>query len=237
MLKQPDNGTGVWRDVTVKQTGPVALGPLRAVVDIDPGKVVLRSTLRNLEDKQVQVAAKAVILEPSGGDSHTLYNNVTLGAGESKTVEFEKTFEDPQLWWPRLWGKQPLYQANVTASTGSSGGSVSDVVSTQFGLRTVTSEINDEEDILFTVNNEPFQVIGAGYGADMFMRFDPTRFEAIAKYMLDMGMNTIRLEGNNEQPELYEICDRLGLMVMAGWECCNKCKSLTLPASVKTKRS
>ena len=37
-----------------------------------------------------------------------------------------------------------------------------------------------------------------------------------------MGMNTIRLEGKMEHPELYEIADRLGLMVMPGWECCDK---------------
>lgn len=59
----------------------------------------------------------------------------------------------------------------------------------------------------------------------MFLRFDPERFETIVKYMLDIGLNTLRLEGNNEHPELYEITDRLGLMVIAGWECCNKWES------------
>jgi exo-1,4-beta-D-glucosaminidase len=37
-----------------------------------------------------------------------------------------------------------------------------------------------------------------------------------------MGMNAIRLEGKMEHPELYGIADRLGLMVMPGWECCDK---------------
>ena len=40
--------------------------------------------------------------------------------------------------------------------------------------------------------------------------------------VLDMGMNTIRLEGKEEHPELYDVADRLGLMVMPGWECCDK---------------
>jgi exo-1,4-beta-D-glucosaminidase len=59
----------------------------------------------------------------------------------------------------------------------------------------------------------------------MFLRWDAGRFENIARYTLDMGMNTIRLEGKMEQPELYDIADRLGLMLMAGWECCDRWES------------
>lgn len=42
-----------------------------------------------------------------------------------------------------------------------------------------------------------------------------------------MGMNTIRLEGKEEHPELYDVADRLGLMVMPGWECCDKWEAWT----------
>jgi exo-1,4-beta-D-glucosaminidase len=37
-----------------------------------------------------------------------------------------------------------------------------------------------------------------------------------------MGMNTVRLEGKQEHPELYELADRMGVLVLAGWECCDK---------------
>lgn len=37
-----------------------------------------------------------------------------------------------------------------------------------------------------------------------------------------MGLNTIRLEGKQEHPEMYELADEMGLMIMAGWECCDK---------------
>ena len=56
----------------------------------------------------------------------------------------------------------------------------------------------------------------------MYLRWDPEKFEAIVMYMLDIGLNTIRLEGHFEHPELYEITDRLGLMVLGGFQCCNK---------------
>lgn len=111
----------------------------------------------------------------------------------------------------------------------STDSGISDNANATFGLRTVESTVNKDDDRIFTVNGHPFQVIGAGYSADMFLRFDPEYFETIVEYMLDMGLNTIRLEGKNEHPELYELADKYGLMVIAGWECCNKCKSSRLP--------
>ncbi|ROT39613.1 glycoside hydrolase family 2 protein [Sodiomyces alkalinus F11] len=218
----PDNGTGLWRPVTLKQTGGVSLGPLSALVSVNPGSVTLRATVRNLEDEEVEVSVRAVISEPGGFARHIVDQTVPLGPGESQVVEFNKTFEDPKTWWPKQWGEQPLYSATLSVSVDDI---LSDTVQQKFGLRTVTSKVDKDDDIVFSINGRPFQVIGGGYSADMFLRFDPERFEAIAKYMLDMGLNTIRLEGNNEQPELYEIADRLGLMVMAGWECCNKWES------------
>jgi exo-1,4-beta-D-glucosaminidase len=57
---------------------------------------------------------------------------------------------------------------------------VSDRSSSQrFGIRHVSSKLNGFNDTEFTVNGEPFQVTGAGYGPDIFMRFDEDRVEKI----------------------------------------------------------
>ena len=39
--------------------------------------------------------------------------------------------------------------------------------------------------------------------------------------MRDMGMNTIRLEGRLDRDEFFEKADRLGILVMPGWTCCD----------------
>ncbi|KAJ6787523.1 hypothetical protein PWT90_10855 [Aphanocladium album] len=221
----PDNGTGIWRDITVKQTGPVSMGPLSIAVDAplpvgqSDATVTVRAKATNLEKTTVKLAAKASVTDPSGAAVGTQDQSVTLAAGESRYVEFKQVVKSPKVWWPKAWGEQPLYKAKVDFSVDSA---VSDAAESNFGIRTVTSVVNSHNDTIFTVNGHPFQVIGGGYGADMFLRWDGTRFTRIAQYMLDMGQNTIRLEGKMEQPELYEIADRLGLMVIAGWECCDK---------------
>ncbi|KAK0718617.1 glycoside hydrolase superfamily [Lasiosphaeria miniovina] len=79
-----------------------------------------------------------------------------------------------------------------------------------------------QEHTIFIVNGQPFQVIGGGYAPDIFLRSDSARLEAELKYVLDLGFNTIRLEGKNEHPELYDLADRMGVMIMPGWECCDK---------------
>jgi len=220
-----DNGTGVWRDVEIKQTGPVVLDPLRVVPYLGapltlPVKVSLRARLHNLEDRATTIEAVAQVVLESGGTKYTRRQLITIPPKSSLDIFFEEVIENPQIWWPRQWGDQPLYTANLTIQTID--GHISDHASATFGLRSVTRQLNAHNDTIFFVNNRPFQVIGAGYTPNMFLRFDPAKWETELRYALDLGLNTIRLEGKNEHPELYNIADRLGMMLLAGWECCDK---------------
>ncbi|KAM0235577.1 hypothetical protein ACHAP5_009702 [Fusarium lateritium] len=228
----PDNGTGIWRDITVKQTGDVFMGPLSVLVKMDTpiknGKnhqatVTVKAQARNLSKKPMQFVATANVKTPKGKHLMTLTKIIRIGSKESLTVELSTEIQRPEVWWPAAWGQQPLYSTQLTYSMGNDISDLSPV--TKFGIRTVTSELNTHNDTLFRVNGYPMQITGGGYTSDMFLRWDPDRFENIARYVLDMGMNTIRLEGKMEQPGLYDITDRLGLMVMAGWECCDRWES------------
>ncbi|KAL7918683.1 glycoside hydrolase family 2 protein [Trichoderma austrokoningii] len=220
-----DNGSGIWRDITIKQTGSVSMGPISVLVDIDvpvessPAEVTIRAEAQNLESFAVTVDAEAAVTGDASCTGDAIKQSVKLGPGEKKLVEFKKTLKTPKIWWPKQWGGQPLYNAKVTFSVNNA---VSDTAQTNFGVRKVTSVVNSHNDTQYSVNGHPFQVVGGGYGADMFLRWDSARFTRIVEYVLDMHLNTVRLEGKMEQPEFYEICDKYGLMVMPGWECCDK---------------
>ncbi|KAM0186753.1 hypothetical protein ACHAPQ_009374 [Fusarium lateritium] len=228
----PDNGTGIWRDITVKQTGDVFMGPLSVLVNMDTpiedtephrAAITIRAQARNLSKRPIKFVATANVKTPKGKHLMTLTKLIRIGPEESLTVELSAEIQSPEVWWPAAWGQQPLYSTQLTYSMGNDISDLSPV--TKFGIRTITSELNTHNDTLFRVNGYPMQITGGGYTSDMFLRWDPKRFENIARYVLDMGMNTIRLEGKMEQPELYDITDRLGLMVMAGWECCDRWES------------
>ncbi|RYO76972.1 hypothetical protein DL766_008710 [Monosporascus sp. MC13-8B] len=220
----PDNGTGVWRNVEIKETGPVVLGPLRVrtetTLPIQKSKawVSLRATARNLEDHEITIDAIGHVSAERGGKNQYWKRSFTLGPRETIDLDLSTTLQSPKIWWPKAWGDQPLYKGRLSVSVR---GSQSDVAESTFGIRKVTSQVS-QDDRMFYVNGYPFQVIGGGYSADMFLRWDGKKFARQAELMLELGHNTVRLEGKNEHPELYDIADRMGLMVMAGWECCDK---------------
>lgn len=217
----PDNGTGVWRDVEISQTGPVALAPIRFIHDWTPGKTSTKITVNvnatNLEKKAVDGTLTGQIT--LGNQQVNLSQTFSLKKFEEKTVSMTGELQNPQIWWPRLWGDQPLYNVTVTAHVD---GELSDAAeSRNVGIRHIESDLNEFGDRTFTVNGRRFLPLGGGYGPDMFMRWDTDYVRQKFEMMIDLGMNTIRLEGKQEHPELFDLADELGLMIMPGWECCD----------------
>lgn len=223
-----DNGTGVWRNVEIVQTGAVSMSPLRIVTDFrDPARarivnVTLKTDLLNHSPHGLTVSLNGSISGPIRADEVPISGNFMLRPMEKRTVEIKSHLRDPQIWWPANWGEQVFYRATADLMIEDAELKHTDTSTRQFGIRHVSSFVNKHNDTEFQVNGKAFQVLGAGYTPDMFMRFDVHRVEQIFRYMLDMGLNTVRLEGKQEHPELYEVADQIGLMVLAGWECCDK---------------
>lgn len=232
-----DNGTGVWRHVELSQTGAVSMSPLRVLIGLPkPGAdgmvdVMLRTKLDNQAQKTLRATVKGTISAPNGTGAIFFTKSVQLNPRENQTVSILVPIRNPQIWWPARWGEQPLYtvHANALVQVGDEL-VLSDAISPRaFGIRHVSATVNDHNDTVFSVNGWPFQVLGAGYAPDMFLRFDADRVATIFRYMLDMGLNTVRLEGKQEHPELYDLADKMGLMVLAGWECCDKWEGWEVP--------
>ncbi|KAG7284301.1 hypothetical protein NEMBOFW57_010670 [Staphylotrichum longicolle] len=227
-----DNGTGVWRDVEIRQTGPVMLEPLRVMtqnsspIGTGPANVTLKARAHNLENSTVAVTATGIIAPVSGGIPTTWNVAFTLPPLSTTDIVLNTTIQNPVTWWPRQWGSQPLYNATLTITPtspdNSNNNTQSDHATTTFGFRTITTTLNAHNDTTFHINGRPFQVLGAGYSPNLFLRFSPSRWESELRYALSLGLNTIRLEGKNEHPLLYSIADRLGVMLLPGWECCDK---------------
>ena len=55
----------------------------------------------------------------------------------------------------------------------------------------------------------------------MLLRSSPERQEAELRYVRDMNLNAMRFEGKMEDEHFLELCDRYGILVMAGWCCCD----------------
>ncbi|RZQ65753.1 glycoside hydrolase family 2 protein [Amycolatopsis suaedae] len=215
----PDNNMGIFRDVELVRSGPVTLLgsyvhtrlalPGMASAELKPF-AELRNNLP---------AAQQVTLGGTVGDL-PVRHTVTLAAGETRTVALPPvTLQRPNVWWPAQLGAQPLYRFALSVSAG---GRVSDAVTTTFGVRDVQAPLNASGDREFVINGRQVQIRGGGWASDLLLRSQPGRLEAQLRYVRDLGLNAIRLEGKLDTPELYDLADRYGILLLPGWECCDK---------------
>ena len=218
----PDKGMGLWREVFVTATGPAALRHPLVETDLDPAhdraRLTVRALVTNAGDQPLPVTVTGRI------DQLRFSQTVELRAGEEREVTFaagefpQLELIDPKLWWPAQMGEPHLYPLVLEASVA---GKLSDRASASFGVRTITSELTDEQKRVFSVNGKRILIRGAGWASDMMLRYDPARVEDQLRYVEDLGLNTIRLEGKLEPEHLFDEADRRGLLVMAGWCCCD----------------
>jgi exo-1,4-beta-D-glucosaminidase len=219
----PDKNMGLWREVYLTTSGPVALRYPTVVSKLnlpanDSARLTVTAQLKNGTDHGVNGKLRGQI------ENVAFEQNVELTANESKDVTFtteqfsQLVFSNPQLWWPAQMGKPNLYPLSMEFDID---GAVSDHSQTQFGIREVTSEVNAIGGRAFHVNGKNILIRGGGWTPDMMLREDSQRLRDELRYVRDMGLNTVRLEGKLETQEFFDLADREGILVMAGWCCCD----------------
>jgi exo-1,4-beta-D-glucosaminidase len=222
----PDNNMGPWRGVDILQTGAVQLSYPHVLSTLSPdlsrATLAVKVDAKNLDT----VAHDATITGTVSGVP--IQQTVHLAPGETQVVSFStKTtpglaLDHPKIWWPVGMGEHPLNQLEMTAAVD---GATSDRATATFGIRSVSSSLTKQGYRQFFINGKPLLIRGGGWAPDMFLRDDPARMEAEFSYVLNLGLNTIRSEGKLENQRFYDLADRNGILILAGWECCDKWES------------
>jgi exo-1,4-beta-D-glucosaminidase len=219
----PDKNMGLWREVDLTTSGPVALRYPTVVSKLnlptnDSARLTVTAQLKNGTGHPVKGKLKGQI------EKVAFEQEVELAANEKKDVTFtpeqffQLAFANPRLWWPAQMGKPNLYSLEMKFEID---GAISDESKTEFGIREVTSEVNSTGGRAFHVNGKNILIRGGGWTPDMMMREDSQRLRDELRYVRDMGLNTVRLEGKLETQEFFDIADHEGILVMAGWCCCD----------------
>jgi exo-1,4-beta-D-glucosaminidase len=218
----PDKNMGIWKEVFLTTSGPVTVRDpfVSSLVDNDlsSAQLTVIADLHNASRQPVQGVLNADL------EGIKVSQPVSLAAGETKTVRFtpesfaELRLSRPRLWWPYTMGEPVLNRAKLDFSIGST---TSDAAETWFGIRTVSSELTPEGHLLFKINGRNILIRGAAWAPDLFFRWSSEKLQADLDYVRDMGMNAVRLEGRLDREELYERADRMGILVMPGWTCCD----------------
>ena len=115
-----------------------------------------------------------------------------------------------------------MYTQSAPSDRTSTGhGDLSDYVVARYGIREITSDIDPQGHLLFRVNGKRILIRGGGWAPDMLLRESPERLKAQLGYLRDLNLNAIRLEGPMESDAFFDLADEQGILVMAGWTCCD----------------
>ncbi|MGW4246521.1 glycoside hydrolase family 2 protein [Nocardia sp. NPDC004722] len=218
-----DKLMGMTSDIVIRRTGAVALDDVHVVTTVDPS---LASADLTVKAKVHNHSGEALTTTVSGAVGEVGFSKeVTLAAGETKPVEFtpadtsQLKFTEPRIWWPAGQGEHPLYDLTMTAKTNAA---VTDTARKQFGIRDIQSKINEFGGREYIVNGKRTLIRGATEAPDILMRWNAQEAADRFAYAFNMGINAIRLEGHLEPDEFYTMADRSGMLLLPGWECCNR---------------
>ena len=219
-----DKEMGIWRDVHLYATGPVALRYPAALTKLnlpstDEAQLTVRAELTNAENRPVEAVVRGRI------ENLAFEQTVQLGPKETQVVHFtpekfpQLMLRNPRLWWPAQIGRQELYPLDLAVEVR---GQVSDSAHIQFGVREVGSKIDENGHRLFQINGKNILIRGAGYSFDLMLRSTPERQQAELNYVRDLNLNAVRLEGKLEDDHFFDLADQMGILVMPGWCCCDQ---------------
>ena len=215
-------GGGLYRNVWLTKTAALHVGQWGTYLtarEVSPASATidLAVTVDNdsSTDARVSVATDVHALDAEGRRTGHVVARIgaveaSVAAGSSATVRGSTT-----LARPRLWGPPPRQSPHryVAVTRVSSGGRLTDRYETPFGIRSVRFDpergvaVNGERVPLRGVNNHhDLGALGAA--------FNTRAAERQLELLREMGANAIRTSHNPPAPELLELTDRMGFLVM-----------------------
>ena len=127
--------------------------------------------------------------------------------------------ENPELWWVRGYGEQPLYELKTELWVN---GVLADTDTRRIGLRTLTVSTEKDPDgkgseFCFVINGLKIFSMGANYVPmdSLLTRITPQRLENLVEQAAAANFNTLRVWGGGYYPEdkFYDLCDEKGILV------------------------
>ncbi len=215
-------GAGLYRNVWLTTTDPVHVGQWGTFVttrDVSPDSATidLRVTLANdgTTPAAVRVVTELFALDAAGratGPGLASFAPADALVPAAGTTEVHTSLA---LAHPRLWGPPPQQTPHryLAVTTVARDGRPVDRYETRFGIRALRF---DPDHGLF-VNGERIAIQGVNQHHDLGAlgaAFNLRAAERQLELLREMGCNAIRMAHNPPAPELLELTDRLGFLVL-----------------------
>jgi beta-galactosidase len=215
--KQPNSrfysGSGIYRNVWLTKLNPVHVAysgvfVTTPTVSATSASVSVATEVQNQSGASAQVTVSTTITGPDGA---AVASNdgaaTTVATASTATVQQSVTVPSPRLWSTT---SPSLYTGKVEVKTG---GATVDTYVTSLGIRTATFDANTG----FSLNGTGLKIHGVNMHHDLGALGAAVNYRAIERQveiLKAMGANAIRTSHNPPAPELLDITDRLGVMVL-----------------------
>jgi len=215
-------GGGIYRNVWLTKTQPIHVGQwgtqlTTPEVSSKRATVKLKVTVDN-DSKQPAKVSMATEIFALGANGKTAGKAVAkiapvslqIAPGASAVAEGSAAIKNP-----KLWGPPPTQQPNryVAITTVTQGGKELDRYETRFGIR----EVRFDPDHGIFVNGEHIPLRGVNQHHDLGALGAAFNVRAAQRQLEDlreMGCNAIRMSHNPPAPELLDLCDQMGFLVI-----------------------
>jgi len=212
--RQPNSrwysGSGIYRNVWLVTTGKIYIGHWGTHL-----------TTPEVNDQQAEVNLDVHIVNPAAAYTRIIVRTSLYDAAaklqqtviSSVVLKYETTVhQEFSLLSPHLWSTADPYQYKAVTQVLVNG-KITDDYTTPFGIR----YFNFDADKGFSLNGKPLKIIGVCDHHDLGCLGTALNYRALQRQLeilKGMGINGIRTSHNPPAPELLDLCDKMGFIVM-----------------------
>ncbi len=209
------SGSGIYRNVWLTTLASVHIpwnglfvSSSGGLVSGGSANVTIAADVENLSSAAASVVVTTTITAPNGAvaaSNDSAATSVAMSA--TTTVKQSLTISSPQLW---SVSSPSLYQVRVDVKVN---GAIVDSYLTSTGIRTATFNATTG----FSLNGQSLKIRGVNMHHDLGALGAAVNYRAIERQvqiLKSMGVNAIRTAHNPPAPELLDVADRLGVLVL-----------------------
>ncbi|KAI0101184.1 glycoside hydrolase family 2 protein [Daldinia grandis] len=216
-------GAGLYRNVWLVKVDQTHIGQYGTyittpAVSAESADVSLTVEIENKgnSSRQVEVQTDVYIFDAESGKSGAdviasfAQSTASVAASSKKSVNASVTVENPRLWGPKPDQEPNLY---VAVTKLLSNGTVIDTYETRFGIRSITYDANTG----IHVNGKRVYIQGTNNHHDhgsIGAAFHLRAAERQLDLLQEMGCNALRMSHNPPAPELLDLADTYGFLVL-----------------------
>ncbi|PWT77720.1 MAG: glycoside hydrolase family 2 [Bacteroidetes bacterium] len=214
--RQPNSrwysGSGIYRNVWLVTVNDVHVDHWGSQVNTSnitnqSAKVELKTHVSNDKTSPIQAELKTSIYDADSKIVRTVSTHIDLPAGKSDL--FAQTFSVPQ---PILWSIENPYLYKAVNQIYSNGELIDEYI-TPFGIRF----FNFDKDKGFSLNGKGMKIFGVCDHHDLGCLGTAVNKRALQRQLeilKGMGINAIRTSHNPPAPELLDLADEMGFVIM-----------------------